>query len=281
MTPNNLPFADKKRDKALSATDIFAAYPKYQELIKTLKHNLPEDWNTAPNRLGSGRHAVAFSLNGTENLVARLLHSYREHGADDAQIQQKAKVGARTRGIPHLEQIVATSVEDAAVVSERAPGLNILGLTSEALNEITDEQIIALIDAAVLAQENDIVFDPGTENLMYDPDHGFTVIDLQLEDNGYVPLDSIAKMLNVSQVTAYGLAEDVDTTDAQNIHESIDLMTRLSALAQSRLKPSSALSDLLRTAELNILCNQEVLDSRKPKGIKKLGKFVAKKLKNL
>lgn len=105
------------------------------------------------------------------------------------QIHKHIRACARVADLPHVEKLVAASYTEGVTVSEIAPGKELSKLSLEEFNSITGEQIAELYDTLETAYERNVGFDSHGENLFYDSDAGFTVIDLSVIDSDYQRFD--------------------------------------------------------------------------------------------
>lgn len=100
-------------------------------------------------------------------------------------IEQDAPAWVRAKDLPHYEQVVAASV-DGTVVSEYVPGDGMSGIASDTLRLVTADQITEYVHATMAGHEAGIVIDPKPDNVLYHPEHGFTIIDFSNIDSNLV-----------------------------------------------------------------------------------------------
>ncbi|HKR81863.1 MAG TPA: hypothetical protein VJR27_02590 [Candidatus Saccharimonadales bacterium] len=90
----------------------------------------------------------------------------------------------RGEGVPGLEQIVGT-IDDqgrdgaGAIICKEAPGKTFSRVSSEERRHIPKEHYDNLMETLEAMSQHDLVIDNDPDNLMYDPQAGFTVIDYQ------------------------------------------------------------------------------------------------------
>ena len=89
-----------------------------------------------PAYLGSGSNTSAF----------RISHEDKEYAVriseDAMDIDERAVITARASGVPHLEQVVAMSYDNCAIVTELMPGTE-LGYDTpiENMRQVTNKQL--------------------------------------------------------------------------------------------------------------------------------------------
>lgn len=132
------------------------------------------EYGDIPGYLGNGAYSVAVEFEHEGELyVARL-----PHRAKDMQTLDKHLIGALlTEDIPGVEKIVAASYTEDITIAERAPGVPMYYMTRELAMHVTDEQIVSLMNTCETVRARGVSLDTTPGNLLYDPTHGFTMID--------------------------------------------------------------------------------------------------------
>ena len=94
-------------------------------------------------------------------------------------VNDRAICLALSKGIQGLEQGAAVSYDPPVVISELAPGNELYKMTHEERLQIPDEHWQQLEAAVLLGSERGISIDGNSDNFLYDPDTGFTIIDFR------------------------------------------------------------------------------------------------------
>lgn len=136
--------------------------------------------NPYPKYVGSGATSTVFAIN-SETVVKLILGD--EHDNTKAE-NIRGYVGAFALGYGHdgLEQIKAYNDKgpNYAVVCQKAPGDSISCLSPEILDAIPEAPYERLIEAYQALQSLGLRTDHG-DNLFYDPEKGFTILDYETE----------------------------------------------------------------------------------------------------
>lgn len=88
-------------------------------------------------------------------------------------------------GEDHFEQILAVSVEDGVILSEKIPGEQMNKLSPEDVMNVSDQQIKQCFESLFKAHEKDLPMENKSKNIMYDKDAGFGFIDF-ISDFGFI-----------------------------------------------------------------------------------------------
>lgn len=190
------------RNELLRAYDQFR--PAVSQLLTELKYL--EDPREHPSHMGSGLTASVF----------RILHEGRDYAVrtgrfaftgSASEMDRRAMATAKAKGVPHLEQIVALSYGHRVTISEIMPGLCLdHTMKIDDMKKVTDGQISELVTTVITAVRRGIRIDPKPTNILYDPDEGFGIIDIDTIDGAI----SVGKELGqiaagaLSNVGSYG-----------------------------------------------------------------------------
>lgn len=157
--------------------DLLTAYVEFSSAVKELKHEFadPTTRRNHPNYLGSGSNAdVAKVALASKEYAVRIA---RGDTINAREIDGRVKASIKASGLPHLEKIIAASYEDGVTVAELMPGQELAGIDSDTLSQVTDQQLLELIDTFTATRERGIAIDVKPSNIFYDKTEGFGVID--------------------------------------------------------------------------------------------------------
>lgn len=101
--------------------------------------------------------------------------------------KHKANALARGKGIAGLLQPVAINITPPIAVVERIHGSPLHEMPRGDIESITDAHWEALYKAAEQATRKGILLDPNADNILYNPNDGFTVIDYQPNTRPQIP----------------------------------------------------------------------------------------------
>jgi len=137
-----------------------------------------------PSFLAHGGSSMAFRFNGSVGGEPKELVALFSQNPEDpyirAKVNSRAIALARAKGLPGLEQGVAVSYDPPVVVAELAKGRDMASLTLEERQSIPQEHWDQLQANMLNAVEHGLDLDPNSDNFVYDPENGFTIIDLRL-----------------------------------------------------------------------------------------------------
>ncbi|MBA3724732.1 MAG: hypothetical protein H0W89_07690 [Candidatus Levybacteria bacterium] len=126
--------------------------------------------------LGRGSSAHVFKITEDDkNYAVRVL---RDPSKGAETIDRYVGGTVLVKGVSHFEQIVAASYKDGVTIAEIPPGKEVGGLTVEETYNVSDEQLGELVDTLIIARERGIGVDPKPSNFFYDPEDGYTIIDI-------------------------------------------------------------------------------------------------------
>ena len=136
-----------------------------------------------PNFLAHGGSNMVFQLEVTLDGEPKQLVALFAQSPEDphirANVNSRASVLARAKGIQGLEQGVAVSYDPPVLVAEMAPGKDMASLSHKERLAIPEEHWDKLTHTVSEAVEHGLSIDPNSDNFIYDPDSGFTVIDFR------------------------------------------------------------------------------------------------------
>lgn len=136
-----------------------------------------------PNFLAHGGSNMVFQFDGTVGGEKKALVALFAQNPKDPHIRSKvnerASALSRAKGIDGLEQGVAVSYDPTVLVAEMAPGKDMASMTHEERAAIPQEHWDKLSQTVREAIANGISIDTNSDNFLYDPGSGFTVIDFQ------------------------------------------------------------------------------------------------------
>lgn len=127
------------------------------------------------NRFSAGTSTLAhvITVDGQRYVV-------RSIGEQDdvREVDKHFAASVLVQDLDHIEHITAISYRDGRTVAPIVPGKNFRTLTLKDLRAISKEQIADLYDTMSTANQRGVWFDGLGDNLIYDPEHGFTAIDM-------------------------------------------------------------------------------------------------------
>ncbi len=158
--------------------EMLGAYGDFKPAIDKLTLELAgvSTHEDHPSFMGDGSNAAVFSIeHDGKKYAARIPH--RKEGSA-ATIDSHLAGAVLAKDIPRLEHIVAASYEDGATIAEIMPGKEVSYLTAGEIHQVTDAQLEELVDTVVLAEQRGIVIDPKPSNVLYDPEAGYSIVDI-------------------------------------------------------------------------------------------------------
>jgi hypothetical protein len=177
--------APRNREISRNLATMLHAYPQVAAAIERL--NIPfNDYEQAGQHLnivgrGSNKAAFAFTaqVDGAQkDLIALATHA-PSNESSQAKMQERAISLALVKGRAGFEQGVAWSNEPPVVVVEQALGKSFDNITSEERAAIPAEHWDTLVTNIDAVAELGVSIDTMDENFFYDPEAGFTVIDIR------------------------------------------------------------------------------------------------------
>lgn len=153
-----------------------------------------DDYQRHPAYLGGNKYQAAFSFEASSDgrkYVARVPNLTRQSWTPEGAVL-RATAYARRRealqrgvGIPGLGQVVALDPDKQVIVTEYVPGKLLSTMGRDDFYPIPRAQWLRIWDAVQQGSRHGIAFDEGYKmnNLLYDKDNGFTVIDYEIADD--------------------------------------------------------------------------------------------------
>lgn len=216
-----------KSEEVMLRKDLAEAYVQFKPALELFLAETAEQTNTQrsyrPDYLGSGISSQAFKITiDNHDYAVRIpgkdsVLPYEKAGTVD----QYTQAIMRGKDVPGLEQIKAISYKDNIVISEFIPGERAGDLKSGVIAAMPNKHIETVLDTFDAMQDRHLVFDPKAENLLYDSNNGFAVIDFHTEGEHVDPQDMLGKIRGL--VRALGIWEDLIpyTAEAfQNQHDN-------------------------------------------------------------
>lgn len=169
-----------KYDAIKGRAEILGSYKDFAQEVNKLKEELKESSNRKEHStfLGHGSNASVFFI---EKSGKKYAVRVPEHGAKEVSpsaVDHHLAAAFLSKGVPHLEQVVAASYEDGVTVAEIMPGKQMGKLSVEDIQAITDQQLREFVDTLITAHERGIEVDPKPSNFFYDRGAGFGIVDL-------------------------------------------------------------------------------------------------------
>ena len=268
-----------RHEAIATRANLLEQYAQFESDVTRLANELAsaENKKDHPAYLGSGSNAEAFRVSHEgKQYVVRILTGDRNAGA--MEVDDRAIVMAQAKGVPHLEQVVAMSYDNSAIVTELMPGRELGKDTPiESMQQVTDEQLSDFVDTVIIANERGIDIDPKPTNIFYDSKEGFGIIDLSPR-NSRTELGSMVGNMatsisntgffgvnSVNKITSEAYAQDLEWN---KVH--LDLAMRYRAAVVDKLD-STALDSALKTideeiesarSEIEQLSNPDVVSAR-------------------
>lgn len=268
-----------RHEAIATRANLLEQYAQFESDVTRLADELgsAENKKDHPAYLGSGSNAEAFRVSHEgKQYVVRILTGDRNAGAMG--VDDRAIVMAQAKGVPHLEQVVAMSYDNSAIVTELMPGRELGKDTPiESMQQVTDEQLSDFVDTVITANECGIDIDPKPTNIFYDPKEGFGIIDLCLANSRTELGGTVGSMaVDLSNTGFYGRGVWSNTTregyarDLEWNKVHLDLVTRYRAAVVDKLD-GAALDSALKTideeiesarSEIEQLSNPDVVTAR-------------------
>lgn len=168
-------------------TAMLDNYARFAPAVAELKAKLDplDDRSQHDAFLGAGGNMRAFTIEvvGKRYVVREAIKGKNSLSSIDARMA----AGVLTKGVPHLEQVVAASFDDREVIVEHAPGKTLNNLSLEELRNVSHEQVDDLVEATIAMHEHGATFDSKPGNILYDTEAGYTLIDLESKRGQSVP----------------------------------------------------------------------------------------------
>lgn len=173
---------EKKLETSFIENNIKTYKEVFQSAIVELKAKMAlGDPKQLPEYLGSGSNGSAFSV----TIEGKTYAAKFSRNLTQANFEIKPLI--RAKNIPHTSQLVSYSFEDNVVIMELLPGTDVTNFTPEEAPEYSNEHIVQLIETVLELDAKGLAIDPKPSNFMYDPEHGFSVLDYHLNDGYKLP----------------------------------------------------------------------------------------------
>ena len=161
--------------------------------------------------------------------------SYAVREAEDEntrEIDKHLEAAVRVADIPHMEHIVAASYVHGVTVAPFVEGRPIDECDASV---VTTAQVAELYAAMKQAEDRGVGFDFAGKNLLYEPNDGFTVIDLGMNDN-IDHLSAVGAMMTLIDVLGYD-----ETIPVENVPALARLVDTVAAIIRDDAPSSNAL----------------------------------------
>ena len=180
--------------------ELLDAYRRYSTGVSHLKRSIPRYSPEAhPDFLGVGSYSRVYKMvYGAHELAVRIPRP--DAKPDEVDLHVAAMVYAQ--GIPRLEQVIGVSYSDNVTISEYMPGTPWGKMDGAARGNVKAEHLEQLEETVRLAYHAGIALDlKNPDNLLYDSDAGFGVVDylkISSDSNQHTSLEDMqAKMIQL------------------------------------------------------------------------------------
>lgn len=154
-------------------------FDKFKESVERIKSR-----ETDAQFLGRGAESNVWKVGeGESAYVVKLMNerSVRDRPRNTVSAAEgKVEAGLSGLGVVGLEQIIAASPTDGAVIYQYVEGTTAGNLSYEQVSKITQKQISSLCKTVEIASQRNIEIDGWNDsggNIIYNPREGFTLID--------------------------------------------------------------------------------------------------------
>jgi hypothetical protein len=161
-----------------------ADHPGTQQIYHTVVSQIRDQRSTErskiPGYLGSGREKSAFLVDG--EYVVKFSNGARTNGELDQSEYLDNQINPLLKciNVPGLEQIITADTRTGVIVTKKAAGKPIVKTPmSELLGKIKPHHIAKLDTALQHLVDNNLMWE-NVENIFFDPEEGFTIIDYRL-----------------------------------------------------------------------------------------------------
>lgn len=162
------------RDTRLEVADLLKNYDYYSEYIDEL---LTSDDSTSAHLIGFGHWSDVYKIDRGDQSYAVKIPRSGEVRPGRLTVHEKLTAGVVAKDIQGLEQIFAGSYKKGVIIAEYFPGKPIDDWDEATMKSVSRKQIEELLQAVKTAAARGIRFDYNPDNLMYQPEHGFKIID--------------------------------------------------------------------------------------------------------
>jgi hypothetical protein len=195
-------------DVVQKRVELLRAYSDFAPDIDRLTAEVHEvgDITAHPGHIGQGEnaHALAFRHEGKEYvaMVPKI------KGSERLEINDRISGLIRVQDVPHFEQIVAASYDEAITISERMPGKALNKMTPKEITKVTQKHMDELVQTLIIGAEKKVgieMLNPG--NVMYDRKAGFGLIDLDINRANATAAKRIKGMAGAFMITGLNRIE--------------------------------------------------------------------------
>jgi len=161
--------SDRKKLSINFITDKLVAYDQYRSKVGVLLKELDKYKKKSDHPEHISQDVFNIVIDGKECVV-----KYRPNLYDIGSILMG---NSYIEGEDHFEQILAASIEDGVVVSEKIPGKQMNKMTVEEIVNIPDDHIRQCFESLLVAYQKGLPMENKGKNIMYDQKTGFGFID--------------------------------------------------------------------------------------------------------
>ena len=185
--------------------EILEAYKDFASEVRKLNNSLMgtsvHDEHKAFLANGSKSSVFLIEKGGKKYVVRAVNRRWAGDQTSPDGVDHHLAAAFLSKGVPHLEQIVAASYEDGVTVAELMPGAELGKLTMEDIQSITDEQLAEFVGTLSEANRRGIHIDRSPSNFFYDQDEGFGVIDFTSTEFGRIGIkQSLGRVLVLGDI---------------------------------------------------------------------------------
>jgi hypothetical protein len=217
--------SDEERGATQKEAGILAAFDNFVPAIDRLQSDIEKD---KVSSLGGGVHSMVYPIEvNDKKYVVRMVNPNSKSVVVGSIIHDHVAAGARATGIPGMEKITAASYAKNMVVSEFIDAKKISNLSPTEILQIPDEHLDKLRATREQASARGIKFDAHYDNLLYDPESGFTDIDYGIAGAAFDKVEAMASIISSLELTEHELYEDDPMRRAQNEQQKVAVWQRL------------------------------------------------------
>lgn len=209
-------------------TEILEAYRHFEPIIETTEESVP---------IGSGRHSMVRIIEDDGKSYA--VRVPKDAGDGSVRVEAHLSGAVRAKGVPHLEQIVAASYEDGVTVAELMPGKRAGDVTAAEADQITTQQLTDLVDTLIAIEQRDIAVDLHSDNILYDKNAGFGIVDLESAKFSKFRNNLGQKVGQVADVLfrlGANLGDVISTSNVNTLNDKANLLEQFKIIAQAKLQ---------------------------------------------
>lgn len=265
-----------KYDAIKGRAEILGSYKDFAPEVSKLKEELKEALNRKEHSsfLGHGSNSSVFFIEKAGKKYAVRVPEYGAREVSPSAIDHHLAAAFLSKGVPHLEQIVAASYEDGVTVAEIMPGKQMGKLSLEDIQAITKQQLAEFVDTLSTAHERGIEIDPKPSNFFYDREEGFGIVDLSSskvhKNSKDQTLGTVVGWVTtpIRMADSYGAASKEKTTPDDYATELISRETTLKVLESYRSAVAEkltgeALEEALKSIDSDVQSYRETNEAYK------------------